>query len=70
MANDLPYGWSESYAIRHALEELKQMRDAMGALTAQVSELEAEVARLDVVKANRAGRKPTVQGKQHESSET
>ena len=70
MADDLPFGWTEAYAIRHALEGMKQMRDVVTALTERVGELETEIARLDTVKANRAGRKPTAQGKQRETSET
>lgn len=52
----LPYGWSEQYALREVLNRSAQMEQAIDALQARVAELEAEIARLDVQKANRAGR--------------
>lgn len=55
---DLPYGWSEQYAIRHLLEKWGEAGEAIVAMSERISQLEAEIARLDMTKANKPGRKP------------
>ena len=56
--SDLPFGWTDQYAIRYILDENGRMKDEIHALIERLSNLEAEIARLDMTKANKAGRKP------------
>lgn len=56
--DDLPYGWTDQYAVRFCLQENARMKAAIEALTQRQAELEAELTRLDMTKANKAGRKP------------
>lgn len=62
--SDLPYGWSDRYALTHTMSQVKQLTEAVGVLTERLAVLEAELTRLDVTKADRKGRKPqpTAQG--------
>lgn len=53
----LPHGWTEQYAIGWLLEQQAQQIKAIEALISRVADLESEIARLDVEKASRAGRK-------------
>lgn len=56
--NRLPEGWNEQYALRWSVEKITQLIDAINVATDRIAQLEAELARLDVTKADRRGRKP------------
>ena len=62
MANGLPYGWTEQYAVSQLLQQVKELRNALGVQATRLADLEAELARIDMTKADRRGRKPTAQG--------
>lgn len=70
--NNLPDGWNEQYALRWAVERITQLIDAVNAADRRMAELEAELARLDVTKADRRGRKPATAhaSKQRATEET
>lgn len=55
---NLPYGWNEQYALQYVVEQVGRQKEQIELLQQTIANLEAEVARLDVQKANRAGRKP------------
>lgn len=57
-----PYGWTPEYERRWTSNQVEL-------LLQRVSDLEAQVKRLEAQKADRKGRKPIVQGKVHANSE-
>lgn len=55
---NLPYGWTEQYALTFLVEENLKIRDELTAMAERMAFLEAEVTRLDMTKATKVGRKP------------
>lgn len=55
---NLPYGWTEQYALTFLIEENTKVRDEIKAANERIALLEAELTRLDMTKANKVGRKP------------
>ena len=56
--NNLPYGWSDHYALTHTMSQVKQLTEAVKVLSDRLGVLEAELTRLDLTKQDRKGRKP------------
>jgi hypothetical protein len=55
---NLPYGWTDQYALSFLIEENLKVREEIKAANDRISFLEAELTRLDMTKANKVGRKP------------
>lgn len=48
----LPFGWTQQFAIEHALKEIEQLK-------ATVAKQQRDIAQLEATKADRKGRKPS-----------
>ena len=68
--SNLPYGWTDQYAIRYLLNKVESLEKVVEGQRQIIGNLESEVARLDVQKANRAGRKPIARGETRVNGET
>ena len=54
----LPHGWTERFTLGWLMEQHLQQSSTIESLVTRVEQLEREIARLDVEKASKAGRKP------------
>lgn len=55
-----PHGWGDQYTIQWCFDAISRLESTITAQGELIANLESEVARLDVQKANRAGRKPKI----------